>query len=166
MSTERTSVRIAKEIARVEVARELGKAICAADLTQQDVADECGVPAQVVSTWCHRDGNKSPRIADAALMPTEVAAPLIRWLAAKHEYTLVAQREDAPLDARTLHAVLREQSEVALRLSDAIADGHLSPAELEAVEREANDVVDLLSRVASAARKLRQPVRLADKKSG
>lgn len=163
MSTD-TPARVAREMARLNVARELAKSRVNAGIDQQDVADACGVNRSVPARWESKHSDKTISVADACLLPREMGVAMARHLAAQHGQSIVAAEHDETIHVGTLCAVMRELHEATEALAAGIADGSLETAELERIEREANDGVAELMRLANTARRLRAqqgPVRVA-----
>jgi transcriptional regulator with XRE-family HTH domain len=162
MSSEKTPVQVSRVTTQQAVKRMLAKARVDADIDQQEVADRVGVNRSIPGRWEQRDGDKHISLADAALMPEPIGRELARWLADQHGQTVAPAHVDADITLSTLAGVMTEVSDVTNALVSALADNHLSAAEYDQIEREANEAVEKLTRLANTARKSKQqmaPVR-------
>ena len=144
--------------ARVDVSRELIRALYLAGCTQRELGEAVGAPPQHVQEWCDPHGRRHLSVADLDLAPREVAMHLVRYLA-DHLHADVSDRlegEDLSDRLHALHRIIGATSAVPALFSRALADGAIDREERELLI----EAIDTASAVLQGLRShLMRPVR-------
>lgn len=128
----------ARATSRATASRALGRALLSEDITQHELADCCGVPAQKTQLWTDPKQAQAPYVADLRQMPRPVAMALLSWAAEAHHAIVVDQLvAGSALDHMGhLHRILKEGADVSVAYCAALADGVVDDVERERVISE------------------------------
>lgn len=113
------------------------------DVTQDDLADESGTTQQKVSHWLSPKSALLPSIARVRLFPKEMARRSLSWAGEPHNLAVVEMPKVVGTadELRAIATAQRETSEAIAHGLDAMADGHITPAEGARLEKECDEAI-------------------------